>query len=1063
MKWARRGHRAAKSFTRTSVVVGVAAALLGSGLEHARADGGAGGDSASPMPGTGGAGGTTGQPGTAGTIGAHQHSGGGGGGGSGGGAGGAGGGALGGAGGTSVSPNGQQGGADNDNFHSIGSGGGGGGAGGQNGNGAGVGTIDNTSPLTGGAGGTGGDGGPVNSTQGGASGGGGGGGAGGIGAIITSSGINESTITGGQGGAGGNAGSPGTFGQYGNGGAGGDGGVGVAGPTAGGSFTNIGTITGGLGGTGGNGTVAGSAGAGGAGFTGNSVTFQNLAGAIIKGGAGGSDASIPGGNGGAGGAGVSGDSLNIINNGAVTGGAGGSYGAQPGPVQPYGGNGGAGFSVTNSTITNGGTITGGAGGAGAGAGGLAGVGISASNTTITNTGTITGGNTGNLAGGGTAITGSNLTVINSGSITGGQDVFSDIGYGIQFTGGVNSLELRAGYTFTFSAAQAFSAADTLILGGSTNASFSLSQMGYYQNFGTLEKTGTSTWTVTDSTATAIPIVIAAGTLNITGSLPGAVTVNSGGTLSGNGTIGGLVAFGGGTVAPASSFGTLNVNGTVFFASGSAYQVNTNAAGQANMILATGGAKLAGGTVNVVASAGNYAPQTTYTILRASTVGGTFSGVTSNFAFLTPTLSYDASDVFLTLSLNGGGGGGGATGFAAGAQTSNQRAVGVVLDRAFAGASGDFATVLNALSVLSTAQGPAALDAISGQQYAGLGSFTVASGAAFMNAIGGQMGFLHGPSGGNWGVSPGGNAGAGRIALTGACDFRASDACDADPHRWGAWMSAVGGVGSVPGNANGVDTMGYNFGGTAIGTDYRFDPHFLAGVSLGYGTGTQWINGLGGTATSNAYNLSIYGSYTQGPVYVDGLAGYAYTDENMTRPIVIPGLNSRVAFGHTIANQFLGQVEAGYRFGIYAPAEAELIPFARLQGSTSTQAGFTESGASSLDLIVQQQTTNSLLSILGLDLAGKLDIGASDRLALKFRLGWAHENADTSRPVTAAFAGAPAQGFAVFGASPQRDSAVIGLAADTHVAESTSIYLRYDGLVGNGADSHVLSAGLRLTW
>ena len=45
----------------------------------------------------------------------------------------------------------------------------------------------------------------------------------------------------------------------------------------------------------------------------------------------------------------------------------------------------------------------------------------------------------------------------------------------------------------------------------------------------------------------------------------------------------------------------------------------------------------------------------------------------------------------------------------------------------------------------------------------------------------------------------------------------------------------------------------------------------------------------------------------------------------------------------------------------------------------------------------------------------------------------------------------------------RNSAIVGLAANTAVAQGTSLYLRYDGEVGTGSDSHMLSAGIRLTW
>ena len=48
---------------------------------------------------------------------------------------------------------------------------------------------------------------------------------------------------------------------------------------------------------------------------------------------------------------------------------------------------------------------------------------------------------------------------------------------------------------------------------------------------------------------------------------------------------------------------------------------------------------------------------------------------------------------------------------------------------------------------------------------------------------------------------------------------------------------------------------------------------------------------------------------------------------MTRMISIPGLQPRTARGQTGADQFLAQVETGYKIGIYAPAAASLIELA----------------------------------------------------------------------------------------------------------------------------------------
>ena len=134
------------------------------------------------------------------------------------------------------------------------------------------------------------------------------------------------------------------------------------------------------------------------------------------------------------------------------------------------------------------------------------------------------------------------------------------------------------------------------------------------------------------------------------------------------------------------------------------------------------------------------------------------------------------------------------------------------------------------------------------------------------------------------------------------------------------------------------------------------------------------------------------------------------------------------------------------------------PFARLQGSTTAQAGFSEWGADSLDLTVASQTTSSLRTTLGAELQN--EFGPVD---LHLRLGWLHEYADTARPMTASFAGAPGVAFTVFGATPQRDSAAIGFSGCTKVGESTELYARYDGEVGGGSDNHAFNVGLRMVW
>jgi len=547
-----------------------------------------------------------------------------------------------------------------------------------------------------------------------------------------------------------------------------------------------------------------------------------------------------------------------------------------------------------------------------------------------------------------------------------------------------------------------------------------------------------------------------GTFNNTGNLISSlvnagVTTNNGsifgdvlnlGLLGGNGVIFGALT-NENVVSPGNSIGTLIVNGSFTQNVGGTYVVETSASGQSDLISVTGApgtATLNGGAVVVAGASGIYAPSTTYTILSATGgFTGAYESVTSVYPFLLASLGYDANNVYLTLKPGG---------FEAGAATRNQAAVGAALDRSVAGATGDFATVVGTMATYSLAAGQRAMTAMSGEQYAAFGTANIASAYLFMNTIGQQTNAARGLAGGA--VGP-------RLAFAKACD---AAVCEAGP--WSLWLTGIAGFGKVDGNAN-AGNVSYNAGGVAGGVDYRVDPRWLVGLAVGYLNGRQSVDGFGGNGRTDSYLASVYASYSEGAFWADAIAGYAYNDNRLTRQFALPGLGLRTASGDAGADQFLGQIEAGWRFALAAPNATTIGPYVRLQGSTVSQSAFTEWGAGALSLNVADKTTESVRSTVGAELTASIDVGAGGKLGLLFRAGWAHEFADTERPVTGSFAGAPASGFTIVGATPARDAAVFALAANASVAKAASLYVRYDGEVGGGSDAHAFSAGLRMTW
>ncbi|MCX6967378.1 MAG: autotransporter outer membrane beta-barrel domain-containing protein, partial [Verrucomicrobia bacterium] len=208
---------------------------------------------------------------------------------------------------------------------------------------------------------------------------------------------------------------------------------------------------------------------------------------------------------------------------------------------------------------------------------------------------------------------------------------------------------------------------------------------------------------------------------------------------------------------------------------------------------------------------------------------------------------------------------------------------------------------------------------------------------------------------------------------------------------------------------------------------------------GYANTNISTEGVSSSGTVNSYQGAFYGSYSPSAFYLQGLAGYAYNDNTMTRTISFPGVSS-VANGSTSSNQFLGAVETGYAFPV---AKAmSVTPFLGLQGTTANQASFTETGAGTLNDAI---------------------VGLASPLSPLARAGWAHEYADTARPMTASFAGAPGAGFTVDGAQMARNSAVVAVGATTKLTNSLSFLLRYDGDVNGSDNAHAVTGRLSLTW
>jgi autotransporter-associated beta strand protein len=174
-------------------------------------------------------------------------------------------------------------------------------------------------------------------------------------------------------------------------------------------------------------------------------------------------------------------------------------------------------------------------------------------------------------------------------------------------------------------------ADILSLGNNLtiNATAPSSMSGILSGPAKLVKDGPADLVITNIQAYTGTTTVSNGTLLVNGSLDSgsAVTVE-GGTLGGNGSIGGSVTVNGGELSPGASIGALTINSNLILNAGSTSTFEVNADTPTNDIIVLGDTVTYGGTLNIVAT-GTFSLGQTFTLFSGA--GATNA---SNFASIT---------------------------------------------------------------------------------------------------------------------------------------------------------------------------------------------------------------------------------------------------------------------------------------------------------------------------------------------------------------------------------------------------------------------------------------------
>jgi len=520
--------------------------------------------------------------------------------------------------------------------------------------------------------------------------------------------------------------------------------------------------------------------------------------------------------------------------------------------------------------------------------------------------------------------------------------------------------------------------------------------------GGVNQTGGGRTNLTGISSYAGPTNISAGTLAVNGSITSAVTVQPGGSLGGNGTVGAATIQSGGTIAPGNSIGTLHINGAYVANAGSNYNVEADpASGASDLILVNGSATIASGAkLNIIANpAGAFPVGAHYTILTAS------GGVTGRYDDPAPISQYlafqestDANNIYLTMVQTGDP--------ATAAQTPNQQNTAGGIP-----AGGSIGAGL--LTSPSEADARDAFDTLSGEAIASARGALV-SGSLLVR-----------------------DTALDRLRDVCAADELANHPGCLNKDRPLLWMQGFGNWGRLGGNANAA-AISHTTGGFLIGADVPvYD--WRIGFYGGYSRTDFHVDARSSSGVSDNYHLGAYGGTSMDGVALRLGASYSWNDLSTQRLVAFGNFSNSLTANYNAGTaQAFGEVAERFAMG-----RLNLEPFANLSYLNLRTYAFREGGGDAA-LSSQAGTQEDSFATIGLRPSTDFSIWSLP-LRLKGMAGWRHTFGTVTPSASVAFAGGNA--FTVTGAPIARDAGVVEAGLGANITDAAAINLTYGAQFG----------------
>ncbi|MBV4461200.1 autotransporter domain-containing protein [Pseudomonas sp. COR58] len=545
------------------------------------------------------------------------------------------------------------------------------------------------------------------------------------------------------------------------------------------------------------------------------------------------------------------------------------------------------------------------------------------------------------------------------------------------------------------------------------------------------------------------------TLNNRGHVLGQVSVDRRATLRGNGEAGHLLVAG--KLEVNTLHGAPRVRGDLELQKTAELAYGINAAGSGETISVGGTARLGDATLNIIAAPGDYPETGQHTIIEAGKVEGRFGQVTSDLAFLSPTVNYAEQTVGLTYARNN-------VPLESVAENENGRELAESLEEPVAGqpagtdrpptapeTPGRIPTAPSgptAVTAKAAAPGNAAVNAL-------LTTNRITASRALDQLSAGGNANLAGATLGS--VAPVGASLLSAMRQTGdgpSVERNPPHLANGGETGSRVWLQALGDGGTLD-RGESASTLRHATQGLLLGADWAADEHWRLGMLAGQSR--TRLDGQQYEGRLDSWHLGAYALRQSGPMAIRLGAAYGNHAGVSKRSVAYNGFSDRPK-GKYEAHTGQAFAELGYNLG-HGRFSAE--PFAGLGIQRYRRDSHTEKGGDA-SLQVHGQTQQNVSSTLGLRLAYVKALDDGLQLTPRFSAGWKHTYGDVQSHTRQKLA-AGGRDFTVEGAALDRNNLTLDAGLELAVSPRHSLGLGYNGDIGHRSRRHGVSGQWRMAF